>query len=225
MPKFGGHLGEGKQMNEQERELVRFLRILERCECLPHVVLVGSWAQLVWERAGLLQGFEPDIRTMDMDFLVRNLRRPPEPARLTTAAREEGYYIASDRITGATKIFAREGLEVEFLIAKVGAGVEDVLKTNVGVTAQSLRHLDMLARWAIPLSYEGMEVFVPSPEAWTAHKMAINPKRGVKREKDARAVVNLWPHLSKDRFGEVVQGMSKRERSTVNQFIMKYGLA
>ena len=39
-------------------------------------MLIGSWAELLYERAGLIEGFEPSIKTMDIDFLVRNMRRP-----------------------------------------------------------------------------------------------------------------------------------------------------
>ena len=63
-------------MNTQERELVRFLRLLDGLGCLQHAMLIGSWAELLYERAGLLEGFEPSIKTMDIDFLVRNMRRP-----------------------------------------------------------------------------------------------------------------------------------------------------
>ena len=77
---------------------------------------------------------------------MRNLCKPSEPLGLASAAREAGYLVESDRLTGATKIMDRSGLEIEFLRGKMGAGAESALKTNIGVTAQevdmrlSLRH-------------------------------------------------------------------------------------
>ena len=122
-------------MNTQERELVRFLRLLDGLGCLRHVMLIGSWAELLYERAGLLKGFEPSIKTMDIDFLVRNMRRPVPEVQVAAEARGQGYLVESDRITDVTKLYSTEGLEIEFLIGKVGAGLEASLRTNLGVTA------------------------------------------------------------------------------------------
>ena len=107
---------------------------------------LGSWAEYLYRELGVLKGFDPNIRTLDIDFLARNLRKPSEPLGLASAAREAGYLVEFDRLTGATKIMDRSGLEIEFLIGKMGAGAESALKTNIGVTAQevdmrlSLRH-------------------------------------------------------------------------------------
>ena len=49
-------------------------------------------------------------------------------------------------LNGTTKLMDPSGLEVEFLIRKMGAGVEAALKTNVGVTAQALRHLNFFSQ-------------------------------------------------------------------------------
>lgn len=107
-------------MGEQEAEFAAFLRLLDECDCLEHVIVVGSWAELVYGRAGLLEGFDPNIRTMDIDFLIRNLRRPVPSASLAAVARRAGYLVSSDRLNGITKIYEKKGLEIEFLIGKVG---------------------------------------------------------------------------------------------------------
>lgn len=92
--------------------------------------MVDSWAEYLYRELGVLKGFDPNIRTLDIDFLVRNLRKPSEPLGLAAAAREAGYFVEPDRLTGATKIMDRSGLEIEFLIGKRGAGAESALKTN-----------------------------------------------------------------------------------------------
>ena len=51
-------------------------------------MLVGSWAEFVYRECGLLKGFEPNIRTTDADFLIRNLRKPIPPANIVAMARE-----------------------------------------------------------------------------------------------------------------------------------------
>lgn len=112
---------------------------------MPHVILVGSWAEFAYHEAGLLDGFNPNITTLDVDFLVRNLRRPSPAASLAALARERGFLVESDVLNGTTKLFDTSGLEVEFLIGKRGAGIEPALRTNVGVTAQALRHMEILS--------------------------------------------------------------------------------
>ncbi len=77
--------------------------MLDETGCLEHVMLIGSWAEYAHWRAGLLGGFLPNIRTLDMDFLVRNMRKPIPKAHLVTAARDNGYLVESDRLTGVTK--------------------------------------------------------------------------------------------------------------------------
>ena len=109
-------------MNTQTREFTRFLKLLSDNDCLKHVVLVGSWAEYLYHECGVLDGFEPNIKTMDIDFLIKNLRRPAKSISLATLAKEAGYLVNADRITGVTKIYERSGLEIEFLIGKAGAG-------------------------------------------------------------------------------------------------------
>ena len=144
-------------------------------------MLVGSWAEFVYRECGLLKGFEPNIRTTDADFFIRNLRKPIPPANIVAMARERGFLIESDRMNGTTKLADPNGFEVEFLIGKKGAGVEPALKTNMGVTAQALRHLEILSNNSIEVLFYSRRVQVPTPEAYAAHKMVINTQRGIKK--------------------------------------------
>ena len=212
-------------MSTQEHEFVRFLRLLDEAGCLRHVILIGSWAEFVYERTGMLMGFEPNIKTMDIDFLVRNLRRPSPAVQLTALALENGYLTESDRLTGVTKIYSTEGLEIEFLICKVGAGAESSLKTNLGVTAQSLRHMEVLKRSMVTVAYTGLEVNVPMPEAYVAHKMIVNAERGKKQEKDAQAIMRMWPYLDKDAMQSTLASLTKKERARVDEFMEAHGLS
>ena len=212
-------------MAEQVQAFKRVLDLVNDAGCMPHVMLVGSWAEFLYRESGFLPGFEANIRTMDVDFLVRNLRRPSPPARLAACAREQGFLVESDSLNGTTRIFDTSGLEVEFLINKVGAGLENTLKTNVGVTAQSLRHMDVLLGNACVIPCWGYSINVPLPEAYAIHKMVINSQRGKKSEKDARAVVGIWPYLNTERVAAVLSKLSKKERAAVDSFILAQGLA
>lgn len=212
-------------MNMQESELIRFLSMLDEIGCLEHVVLIGSWAEFLYERSNMLEGFEPNIKTMDIDFLVRNLRRPNPAVQLAVEAKKRGYLIESDRLTRVTKIYSTEGIEIEFLIGKVGAGLESALKTNLGVTAQSLRHMELLLKSTVSVEYMGMQVCIPAPEAYAVHKMIVNEERGKKQEKDARAIVKMWPFLDRRRLASIFPKLTKKEARKAQVFMDEHGLS
>lgn len=211
-------------LNEQQHAFGRVLDLMEDAGCLPYVILIGSWAEFVYRESGLLADYAPNIRTMDIDFLIRNMRRPVPAANLVSAAREHGFFVESDVLNGTTKLLDTTGLEVEFLIGQMGSGEKPALKTNVGVTAQALRHMEMLSGNIVEASCFGHKVIVPTPEAYAVHKMVINARRGNKTDKDAQAVLGIWPHLDKRLVDSIVSRLSKKERRCVGEFAEKYGI-
>ena len=211
-------------LTEQQKAFSKVLDLINEAGCLPHVILVGSWAEFVYREAGLLEGFAPQIKTMDVDFLVRNLRRPNPAAELIPLARERGFLVESDVLNGTTKLLDTSGLEVEFLIGKMGAGTEVALKTTVGVTAQALRHMEILSGNTVEVMCLGHLVRVPAPEAYAIHKMVINQQRGRKAEKDALAVMGIWPYLSQEKIGAVFASLTRKERARAEKFMKEYAL-
>lgn len=212
-------------MNEQQRAFERVLALIEEADCHRHLILVGSWVEFVYRESGVLSQYDPNIRTLDVDYLVRNLRKPMPPARLAVAARKSGFFVESDRLNGTTRFLDATGLEVEFLISKRGAGLEPVLETNVGVTAQALRHLELLSRHVISVFCLNHPVTVPVPEAYALQKMAINDQRGIKAEKDAEAVRAMWSHLNRRTMLSIRGELTKRERNQVESFMKRNGLS
>lgn len=212
-------------LTEQQQAFLKVLDLVEEAGCIDHVILVGSWAEFTYGEAEVLPGFCPNIKTMDVDFLVRNLRRPSPAARLTVLAKERGFFVESDRMTGTTKLLDITGLEVEFLIGKMGAGKEPALKTNIGVTAQALWHMDVILKNTIKVRCFNHIVAVPTPEAYAIHKMIINGERGKKAEKDARAVNNLLPLLNEEKLTKTFGSLSKKEKARVRTFAETHGVA
>lgn len=211
-------------LTDQQKAFSKVLDLIDEAGCLPHVILIGSWAEFAYREANVLEGFAPNIRTMDVDFLVRNLRRPMPPASLASLAREKGFIVQADSMLGTTKFLDTSGLEVEFLINKMGAGLEPTLKTNVGVTAQTLRHMDILSANSVEVLCLGHLVRVPVPEAYAIHKMVINSQRGIKAEKDADAVVGIWPYLNNAKVEELLAKLSKKEHARAAEFMAKHNL-
>lgn len=211
-------------MNDQQIAFARVLDLVDEAGCIPHVILIGSWTEFVYRESGLVREFCPNIKTMDVDFLIRNLRRPTPAVRLASLARERGFLVDADVLNGTTKLFDTSGLEVEFLIGKMGAGVETSLKTNIGVTAQTLRHTEILSNNTVEAQCLGHLVRVPAPEAYAVHKMVINSQRGSKTEKDARAVLGILPLLNKAKLAEILGQLTKKELARVKDFARTHKL-
>lgn len=198
-------------MSIQQKEFIKFIKLLDDNDCLEHVILIGSWAEFLYRELGVLDGFETNIKTLDIDFLLKNMRRPMPERNIIPLVKEAGYLVERDVLNGTTKIYDKNGLE-------------STLKTNLGVTAQSLRHLNILSANTINVSYIGMNITIPEPEAYAVHKMVINLERGRKQEKDCQAILNIWPYLDKKKAIDIITKLTKKEQKTVLTFMSVQGL-
>ncbi len=203
----------------KDTDFLKFIKLLSDNELLKHLILVGSWAEFIYKKANLLPDeYSPYIRTRDVDFLLKNMRKPEPPVSLSTLAKEEGYFVSEDRLNGTTK-FQKNDFEIEFLIEQKGSGVAPTIKTNLGVTAQALRHMSILSQNTIKVKYLEFELFLPCPEAYAIHKIIINKERKRKAEKDLNAILNIWPYLNKDKVHEIEQQLSKKETAVFMDFV------
>ena len=208
-------------MTEQEKEFLKVVTLLEKNNCLQHVVLIGSWAEFLYQNTGIIPKGTTVLRTLDIDFLVKNIRKPKPPINIETLALKEGYAIDNHPILGTTKIRTSSRLEVEFLINQKGAGAEPVYKTALGVTAQALRGLDLLLSETITVDYMGCEVNVPSPEVYVLHKIIINAdrKKVEKREKDRDSIISIIPYIDLEKFKLLIEQSTKKQRKTIDAFL------
>lgn len=197
----------------------RFIKLLNDNELLEHVVLIGSWCEYIYAQSGYLNGYSGGIRTLDIDFLVVNMRRPTPKVNLKAIAVENGYTIDQDVLTGATKIFTPDLMEIEFIIEQKGAGTKPVLETNIGVNAQALHHVSILKKYSMNITMFDMSITLPEPEAYVIHKIVINGQRGKKSEKDLLAIERLMPFLNRDRMLAITNELTNRDRRTVIAFI------
>lgn len=207
-------------MNKQQaRDFVKTIKLLHDNDCISHIIIVGSWAEYLYIEAGVLPSYTASIKTLDLDVLVKNLKYPRRGVNLPELAKEAGYQIENERLTGITKLLLPGSLEVEFLLSKRGAGNEIALKTNLGVTAQTMRHMDMLLSNTISVSYLGFTIEIPSPEAFVLHKMIINKDRKQKAAKDRLAINGVYKHLDNAKFERLMEPLSKRDQVEVRRYI------
>lgn len=209
-----------KKFNNQQKEVLNLLKVLSDNQILDHIILAGSWAEYVYAQSGLLPGFSLELRTIDIDFLIKNIKKPTEPISIPSIASQNGYSVAHDVLMGTTKLFSPGGLEIEFLIPQKGKGSNPILETNLGVNAQALRHMDLIISNAITVNFLGMNIQVPAPESYVLHKMLINDARkSSKQIKDRNSIIRLLPHISFEKLNKFYEEYSKNEKKRVNLFL------
>ena len=206
-------------MVEYEKQLIRLMKMFDDNGYSEHLILIGSWAEYMYMATGLLPDYEAIIRTVDIDFLVKNLRKPNPAVNIAMLAREEGYYVEEDRLTGVTKLLSKDGLEIEFLIAQKGKGDIQALKTNLGVTAQALRHLEILRANTVKVKHFDITINLPVPEAFVLHKMIINGERKQKIEKDQMVINKMYKCLDMNKFNTLFETLTKKEKKIVKAYI------
>lgn len=205
--------------NEQYKEFWNFIKLLHENDLLEHVIVVGSWAEYLYAQSGILKGFEANLRTLDIDFLIKNMRRPSKPKNFAAILKDAGYTIENDVLEETTKVYTPGLMEIEFLIGQKGSGASRVIQSNFGVNAQALRHMSVLSENVENIEIFGFTITVPSPEAYVAHKIVINKERNNKTEKDRLAIRGIYSYMNKDKFKEICSNMTKKEGKVIIDFL------
>ena len=213
-------------MNERRAKQIEIfdemIDILENTGALPYVVIIGSWAEHIYECAGVLQ-YKANLATQDVDLLIPNIRRPADEINISLALQENGFLIDQATMGGVgLSKYHKEGLlEIEFLVQEIGAGKVEPYNTKLGVTAQGLRNMDVLIETKTSVVYKQHSVTIPKPEAYVLHKLIINAERRpeYKQQKDAEAVRRLVMKAKSEVFNEqirmVYDGLTKKQKKKV----------
>ncbi|HEY5555631.1 GSU2403 family nucleotidyltransferase fold protein [Acetobacterium sp.] len=171
-----------------KESFIETLTILDSLGLLEHVILIGSWAEYLYEQCNVVESFISTTKTMDIDFLVKNIRKPREKIALVDAFQEKGYDLAF-RHNGVVTL-VKDEFEVEFLAKQIGKPIPVVDSLNFG-KLETLGHMSVIEKNIITVGYEGVPVSIPNPAAFALQKMVINKDRKAKQMKDAEAVKNL----------------------------------
>lgn len=196
--------------------LANFARLVEAVRpWLTHLVIVGGWAHRLhrYHPLAMSQEYQP-LRTRDVD-LAFSLNAPLE-GDLRDALKQAGF---EEELTGehtppVTHYYLGEenaGFYAEFLTVKQGSGVRrdgkpDVTVSIAGITAQKLRHLELLleAPWKVQIGGETqipvegrIELVVPNPVSFIVQKLLIHKHR----DNDKKAQDVLYIHDCLELFG------------------------
>lgn len=209
--------------NGQIEAFKNMLNAMNEANVLNGVIIVGSWAEYLYKHCNLLD-YLLTMRTQDVDVLIKNMNKPS--GQVSKALQQHGFIMIPDN-NGLMKFDYLGELEVEFLLQEHGVGQNKPYKTALNVTAQGLRHKDILLEYCITVNYNGIDVEVPMPFAYILHKLIINSQRQpYKQEKDADAVGSLFDAISDDVRNQMLlvykTELTKKERiaiiETCNRF-------
>lgn len=206
------------------------VRVLHDVGALEHVIVVGSWAEYVYQESGLLD-FKSSLKTQDMDLLIPNIRKPREKIDLIKALENEGFEHRQSP-EGLMK-FDKDGLiDLEFLVREIGQGqIAPYIVNSLGVTAQGLRNMDILVENTIPAIANGYSITVPKPAAYALHKLVINEDRkpDYKKEKDIEAVRNILIAIQKSpdeskNIQNIYERLTVKQQRRIQNTCQKYGI-
>jgi hypothetical protein len=182
---------------------------------VARVVIVGGWAHRLYRFHPLAtaQEYQP-LRTRDVDLAFSP--DAPLDGDLREALSKAGF---KEELSGeytppvAHYRLGEEdaGFYAEFLTAKTGSGLRrdgqpDMTVSKAGVTAQKLRHLDLLleAPWSVRIGPETKvpverpaDLLVPNPLSFIVQKLLIHKRRDA--EKKAQDI--LYIHDTLELFG------------------------
>ena len=180
---------------EQSQVFWDTIGILQEAGALEHLVIIGSWAEYIYEQDGIMDGFSSAIKTRDVDFLIPNIRKPRTKVDMVALLEANGFIVQQSSVTQQHRFFKPE-LEVEFLVREIGAGqAEPYSAPGFGIKVAGLRHLDLLLENLMKVNVQGFDIQVPSPEAYVFHKLLIQRQTDEKSKKDLRAIENLLEYI------------------------------
>jgi hypothetical protein len=201
------------------------IKILDKNKILDHVVLVGSWAEYVYEISGYFKDFEANLKTRDIDFLVRNINKPREKINIIEVLEGEGFDTSIDYISNTYKFFRGKDLEVEFLVREMGEGRTGAYDVpSFGIKAEGLRHTGILINNSFSVKIEDIEITVPAPQAYVLQKIIIHKRRMNKADKDYLSIENLWDYITASmseskKLKALFEKLSSKQKRTVKEYL------
>lgn len=197
-------------------DLANFARLVEAIRpWLPHLVIVGGWAHRLhrFHPLAMTQEYQP-IRTRDVDLAFSP--RAPLAGDLKDALTQADFHEelsgeSTPPVTHYTLGKEEFGFYAEFLTVLQGDGrrrdgQRDLTMAKAGITAQKLRHLDLLliAPWKVNIGPDNgipvdqpVDALVPNPVGFMVQKLLIHGRRDANK----KAQDILYIHDTLELFG------------------------
>lgn len=169
---------------------------LQKNGALEKLVLIGSWCTSFYKSMFENSDEIPALRTSDIDFMIPNPHGITKKVNIHKILVNLGFDPNYQAISGLVK-YEHPILDIEFLTPELGKGKSEAYEIEpFSINAEGLRFLELLQRNLVEVSYKGIVLWIPSPEAFVLHKFIISRrrKRDDKAEKDiamAKAIGEL----------------------------------
>jgi hypothetical protein len=213
----------------QKQKFWEVIDSFEKNELLEHLMLIGSWAELIYQEGNALDGFKATTRTFDLDFLIKSRYKQFKPPKnIPKVLKEQGFNLEHLFPDDYWKFdYYEDGvaLYVEFLVPEIGRGAMGPVELEqYSLKATALRHLNILSNHAITINVNGYDILVPAPAAYVLQKMVINRDRKPdKRIKDSRAIESILSYIHEsfeltEELRKIYNSLTKKQKSKIDQF-------
>jgi hypothetical protein len=195
---------------------------MDREGILDRVVLVGSWCVLLYQDYFKGQAALPTIRTRDLEFLISIPPRIGRKMDMFDLLNDLGFIL--DYKGDGFITLQHPDLILEFLVPARGKESNKPYPvTELGINAQALRFMDILAQDTVRIVFDTIPVTLPHPANFALQKLLIAKRRKHedKAEKDRAQAVAVLHAL--DESGELFvarelyQSMPKSWQYTISK--------
>jgi hypothetical protein len=156
---------------------VEVLRRLNKTGILKDLILVGSWCIPFYQDYFKTIEYTASIRTRDIDFMVPGRIHIKVKVDVAELLRDLGFVVGFQGREGYIRLEHPE-LAIEFLVPEKGRGSHKPFPLKeLGVNAQPLRYLHLLARKLIHAEVDGIKISLPHPVVFAFHKLIISALR------------------------------------------------
>lgn len=177
------------------------LRDLNEKKALDNMILIGGWALNLYHHH-YKNPLIPTKNTVDVDFLFRGKTKIKAPFELDKFLEDRGFETKVSQLTGERK-FVNDCMDIDFLIPLVGkdSGESTVPIKEYHIEATKLRYLDISTQFTINIDYNGMNLTLPHPAAYTYAKFMVFPLRYNKEKalKDLDTAQRMARYLTLDK--------------------------
>lgn len=208
----------------QEKAFWEAIDVFKTTGALPYVMIIGSWAEYLYTHI-FTEGYEPNVRTRDVDCFYPNIRKPGERIYITKAFSEHGFEYQEDTYTRVGRFIKENLLEISFLSRTMGSEQNGPRKIEAfQIYSEGMRDVNILEKYPMHVAVNDYDIVVPEPAVFIMQKLLVYPNRKpeYKREKDIVAINELLPYVLKseihsERLKYIYNVLSDKEQKRVNE--------
>lgn len=197
-------------MEKKQYELcIEVLRRLDKAGVLKDIIIVGSWCIPFYGSYFKTAKYAASLRTRDIDFMVPGHIKVKAKIDLVKLLRDLGFVVGFQGREGYIRLEHPE-LAIEFLVPEKGRGSNKPFPLKeLGINAQPLRYLNLLAKDVIHTRVDGIKISLPHPALFAFHKLIISQlrKNKDKASKDSEAALRILKAMLDKSEAVVIKGV------------------